>query len=95
MFNRIISLLSLLYVLLVGTPTTPNKSTILNKKMTNQEKRIYMKVKIELWITRNFGFIALAVILILLIIFVCMCFWIVGASSLESGNVYNHLGDVI
>ena len=75
--------------MLVGTPTTPNKSTVLNKKMTNQEKRVYYKVKINLWIERNFGFIALAAILILLITFVVMCFWIVGVSTVESGTMRN------
>lgn len=90
----IISTLSLLYFLLVGTPT-PEKSTVLNKKMTNQEKRIHYKIKINLWIERNFGFIALAAIVILLIIFIVMCFWIVGVSATESGTVYNQMGRII
>lgn len=90
MLNRIISTLSLF----VGTPT-PEKSRILNKKMSNKEKRIYYKVKINLWIERNFGFIALAAIFILLILFVVMCFWLVGLSGTESGTIYNHIGDVI
>ena len=88
MIKRIISTLSLLYMLLVGTPTNP-KSTILNRKISNQEKRIRMKVQINLWIERNFGFIALAAILILLITFVVMCFWIVGVSTVESGTMRN------
>lgn len=94
MFNRIISTLSLLWVLLVGTPT-PEKSTILNRKISNREKRIYMKIRFSLWIERNFYIIALAAIVFLLVFFVLFCFWIVGVSALESGNVYNHIGDVI
>ena len=66
MIKSIISTLSLIRILLVGTPT-PDKSTILNKKMSKQEKRIYMKVRFNLWIERNFNFIALAAILILII----------------------------
>ena len=94
MFKRIISTLSLLWILLAGTPT-PNKSTILNKKMSKTEKRIYFKVRVQLWMERNFVFIALAVIIILLIIFVAMCFWLVGVSAVESGTVYNHFQEVI
>ena len=90
----IASFLSLLWILLVGTPTS-KKSTILNKKMSNQEKRIYYKVKFNLWIERNFYIICLAAIAFLLIIFAAMCFWLVGVSTLESGNYYNHLGGVI
>lgn len=88
MFNRIISALSLLWILLVGTPT-PNKSTILNRKMTPKEKRGYYKVRLNLWIERNFGLIALAAVLFLLITFVVMCFWSVGISAVESGGMRN------
>ena len=94
MIKRIISTLSLLWILLAGTPT-PDKSTILNRKMSSQEKRIYYKVRFNLWIERNFGFIALAAIIILLIIFVAMCYWLVGVSAVESGTVYNHFQEVI
>ena len=94
MIRSIISTLSLLWILLVGTPT-PDKSTILNKKMSKQEKRTYMKVRFNLWIERNFGFIALAAILILLLLFVVMCFWFVGVSAVESGKMYNHFEEVI
>ena len=90
----IVSFLSLLYVLLVGTPT-PNKSRILNRKLTPKEKRGYYKVKINLWIERNFNFIALAAILILIIFVILFSFWAYGVSAVESGTVYNHLNDVI
>ena len=75
--------------MLVGTPTTPNKSTVLNRKISNQERRIRMKVRINLWIERNFCIIALAAIVFLLITFVVMCFWIVGVSTVESGTMRN------
>lgn len=94
MIKGIISTLSLLWILLVGT-STPNKSRILNKKMSNKEKIIYYKVKINYWIERNFGFIALAAVLILLITFCWFLFWLCGVSAVESGTVYNHMGDVI
>ena len=94
MIRSIISTLSLLWILLVGTPT-PDKSTILNKKMSKQEKRTYMKIRFNLWIERNFGFIALAAILILLLLFVVMCFWLIGVSAVESGTMYNHFEEVI
>ena len=90
MIRSIISTLSLIRILLVGTPT-PDKSTILNKKMSKQEKRTYMKVRFNLWIERNFGFIALAAILILLLLFVVVCFWIVGVSAVESGGMRNFI----
>lgn len=87
MFNRIISTLSLL---LVGTPT-PDKSTILNRKISNREKRIYMKIRFSLWIERNFYIIALAAIVFLLVFFVLFCFCIVGVSALESGAMRNFM----
>ena len=90
MIKSIISTLSLIRILLVGTPT-PDKSTILNKKMSKQEKRTYMKVRFNLWIERNFGLIALAAILILLLLFVVVCFWIVGVSAVESGGMRNFI----
>lgn len=89
------SILSFLLMLLIGTPTTPKKSTILNKKMSNQEKRIRAKVRIQLWFERNTGYFILAFIILLLIIFIVFCFWIVGCSATDSGITYNHLRDVI
>lgn len=52
-----------------------------------------IKIRINNWVMRNFGFLLLIVFLIL-ILFMIFSFQIVGA-SLESGNYYNHLGDVI
>ena len=95
MIKSIISTLSLLWILLVGTPTKDNKSTILNKRVSNKQKRIYHKVRFSLWIERNFNFIALAAILILIIFVILFSFWAYGVSAVESGTVYNHLNDVI
>ena len=47
------------------------------------------------YFTRYFGIIAVTVIIIALIVFVWVCFTFVGASAVESGNVYYHMQDVI
>lgn len=53
-----------------------------------------IKIKINNWVMRNFGFLLLLIVFLMLILFMIFSFQIVGA-SLESGNYYNHLGDVI
>lgn len=53
-----------------------------------------IKIRINDWIMRNFGFLLLLMVFLTLIVFMIFSFQIVGA-SLESGNYYNHLGDVI
>lgn len=90
----ITSLLSLLQILLVGT-SVPEKSTVLNKKLTNQEKRKQSRERMNLWIQLNFNFIALAAILIIVISFLLFFVWFAGVSTVESGTFYNHLGGVI
>lgn len=95
MIKGIISLLSLLWILLVGTPAKDEKSTILNKKMSNKEKRMYTKVRFSLWIERNFNFIALAAVLILVMSIIVFMFWAYGVSTVESGTVYYHMKDII
>lgn len=52
------------------------------------------KIRINNWVMRNFGFLLLLIVFLILILFMIFSFQIVGA-SLESGNYYNHLGDVI
>ena len=94
MFKFITSLLSLLQILLVGT-SVPEKSTVLNKKLTNQEKRKQSKERMNQWIQLNFNFIALAAILIIVISFLLFFVWFAGVSTVESGTFYNHLGGVI
>ena len=94
MIKSIISTLSLLWILLAGTPTD-NKSTILNRKMSNKQKRMQQKVRFNLWIGRNFNFIALAAILILVLSVIVFMFWAHGVSAVESGTMYNHMNDII
>ena len=53
-----------------------------------------IKIRINNWVMRNFGFLLLLIVFLMLILFMIFSFQIVGA-SLESGNYYNHLGDVI
>lgn len=94
MFKFITSLLSLLQILLVGT-SVPKKSTILNKKLTNQEKRKQSKERMNQWIQLNFNFIALAAILIVIVSFLLFLVWSAGVSTVESGAVYNHMNSII
>lgn len=53
-----------------------------------------IKIRINNWVMRNFRFLLLLMVFLTLIVFMIFSFQIVGA-SLESGNYYNHLGDVI
>lgn len=53
-----------------------------------------IKIRINNWVMRNFGFLLLLIVFLMPILFMIFSFQIVGA-SLESGNYYNHLGDVI
>lgn len=53
-----------------------------------------IKIRINNWVMGNFGFLLLLIVFLMLILFMIFSFQIVGA-SLESGNYYNHLGDVI
>lgn len=53
-----------------------------------------IKIRINNWVIRNFGFLLLLIVFLILILFMIFSFQIVG-TSLESGNYYNHLGDVI
>lgn len=88
MIKVITSILSLLWVLLVGTPTDKAR---LNKKPTHEDR---MK-NLNCWIEMNFHIICVTAIAILLIIFVIVCFMTVGVSAVESGKYYYHLEDII
>ena len=89
MIKFITSFISLLLILLVGTPTNAKHS------LYKQPTRDDFKKEVNYWIARNWNFIALAAILILLISFVLFVFWLCGVSAVESGNYYNHFGGVI
>ena len=89
MIKFITSILSLLWILLVGTPTSEKPR--LEKQPTKED----FKRNLNYWIARNFNFIALAAVLILVILIGLVCYAVVGVSAVESGNYYNHLGGVI
>ena len=88
MIKGIVSILSLLWILLVGTPQ-PKHS--LYKQPTRED----FSRNLNCWIQRNFYIIALAAILTLLVSFVIFMFWLCGVSAVESGNYYNHFQEVI
>ena len=88
MIKFITSFLSILWVLLAGTPQ-PKHS------LYKQPTRDDFRKEVDYWIAKNWNFIALAAILILLISFVFFMFWCVGVSAVDSGNYYNHMGGVI
>lgn len=60
----------------------------LNKPLTLSEK-------INIWTEKNFYLLCFIAIVGCLIIFCIVCFIVVGASAVESGNMYNHIQDVI
>lgn len=89
MIKFITSFLSLLWILLIGTPTRDND---LRKQPTKSD----YNAQFYNWVERHFGLIALAARLILLAIFVTFCFLIVGVSATESGAMRNFInGGVI
>lgn len=87
---KITYFLSLLYLLIFGDTTTNKPVYDLRKKPTREDNLR----SFNCWIARNFYIICLATIVILLIVFIIVCFSIVGASTLESGTYYNHIGDL-
>ena len=89
MIKFITSFLSLLWVLLAGTPT--ESKVRLTKQPTKEDDFL----KVNRWYDMNSDFIALAAILILLGLSIIFCFIFCGISAVESGNYYNHLGGVI
>lgn len=54
-----------------------------------------MKEKINSFVERNFGIIALITLIVMLFLFIAVCFFICGVSAVESGTVYNHFQEVI
>ena len=83
------SFLRLLQVLILGNKNVP-KHDLRKRKTTSDAMK-----SLNSFIERNFYIICLASILFLLIMFVIVCYAIVGVSAVESGTVYNHIGDVI
>lgn len=89
MIKFITSILSLLWVLLVGTPNQPKNS------LYRQPPKKDFKIEISNWALMNYNYIALAAMIFLLIIFVLFCFWACGVSATESGLPYNHFKEVV
>lgn len=50
---------------------------------------------IECFIQRHFYIIMMLFLAILMITFITFCYMLVGVSAVESGTIYNHIGDVI
>ena len=82
----IFRLLAMLLISLGFSNKTPAPKYDLRK----HEEKSPMKV----FVTRYFDIILIITIIIALIVFVWVCFTFVGV-SVESGNMYNHLMDVI
>lgn len=85
MIRFITSILSLLYVLLVGTPTPKYD---LRKKQSKG-------VMIETWLLNHANIILPLCFIVLMFLFVALAFALVGVSATDSGLQYNHLGDMI
>lgn len=92
MINRIISTLSILWILLAGMPTQPKT---LYKQPTREDLRNELKEEVYNWLSRNFILFAYIAVIFLLISFVLFIFWLCGVSATESGIYYNHFGGVI
>lgn len=57
------------------------------------QKKESWNVRLNRWAMRNFGYLLLVTTILTLLAFIGVSFLIVGNSSLESGNYYNHLND--
>lgn len=79
-----------LLILLFGTSKNVPKHD-LRKKPTSDDA---IKSLNE-FLQRNFYIICVLAIIFLLIVFCTVCYMLVGVSAVESGTVYNHIGDVI
>lgn len=90
MIKFITSILSLLWILLVGTPTEPKAR--LEKQPTKEDD----KINLSRLFYMNSDIIALAAMLILLGLFITFCFMFCGVSAVESGTMRNFInGGVI
>ena len=83
------NILRLLQVLLFGTQPVPKHD--LRKRKTSDDAIM----SLNMFLQKNFYIICVLAILFLLIVFVIVCYALVGVSAVESGTIYNHIGDVI
>ena len=69
--------------------------SFLNRKTqpVRLQKKESWSVRLNRWAMRNFGYLLLVTTILTLLAFIGISFLIVGSSSLESGNYYNHLQD--
>jgi signal peptidase I len=63
------------------------------KKVFKTPKKTW-KQQLNEFMMRNFGVILLIITILLFISFIIFTMTIIGGSCLESGNYYNHIGDV-
>ena len=66
--------------------------------MTNlrkQSEKIRFIDKVDAWAMAHAHILLPICLIILIFLTVGLCYALVGASAVESGNVYNHMGDVI
>ena len=85
----------LYYILLILISIFSNPDTNEPVRLQKQQTKLDLKRELDCFIGRNFNFIALAVMIGVILFFVWFCFFITGAAAVESGNMYNHMVDVI
>ena len=65
------------------------------KPRADLHKKVGMMDRIEEFLLSHATFFLILSIIILLILFVTLMFAICGVSATESGNLYNHFGDIL
>lgn len=66
-----------------------------NKPVVDLHKKISLMDKIEAFLLKHAIFFLILSLIILMGLFIGLMFAICGISSVESGAVYNHIGDVL
>ena len=75
--------------------TLINLLGINNTKTADLHKKTSVMDKIEGFVLSHATFFLILSIIVLLILFVTLMFAICGVSATESGNLYNHFGDIL
>ena len=65
------------------------------KQPHDLHKKTSMMDRVEEFVINHAPFFLILTIIILLILFVAVMFAICGVSATESGNLYNHFGDIL
>ena len=84
------SILRLLQVLINGQASKPVPKHDLRKQTTSHNKN-FSKINMNM----NYNLLFLVVIIFLTIMFFLICFYMTGASMVESGTYYNNIDAVI